>query len=476
MFRPNYNQTKIVATLGPATNDRGILRDLINEGVDVFRLNASHGTQEEHQQMIDLIRQINQEEGLNIGILLDLQGPKIRIGKLEEAVAIAAGDRVVLNCDLDNLQEGDIPIRYDTFAKDVKQGDLVLVEDGKVQLEVLETDQECRVTLQVRFGDSIGSRKGVNLPYTKITLPSLTDKDRKDLVLAIRNDIEWIALSFVRRANDVDLLRRILRESDCKSRIVAKIEKPEAIEDIDAIIDGSDGIMVARGDLGVEIPIEDVPFEQKKIIKKCNTQSKPVIVATQMLDSMIEKPRPTRAEATDVANAVLDGADALMLSGETSIGRYPVETIRVMSNIINKAEKDDSVFNRFQEAEQSSPTYTSDAVMLTAVRLAKEVDAQALVGMTSTGYTAYQLSKHRPRANIFIFTDNRELIPAMNLVWGVRALYYDRYVGTDETIRDVIRELKERRLLQPGDRVINTASMPIHARKRTNMVKFTLVE
>jgi pyruvate kinase len=472
-----YNQTKIIATIGPACSAPETLRELIVTGVDVFRLNASHGSHDDHQQAIDRVRELNQLHGYNIGLMLDLQGPKIRIGNLEKPIAIAPGQTLTLDCGSETLgPNGEIPIKYPTFAKDVRPGNPVLVEDGKHMLEVMRTDGERLVECRVVVGTEIASRKGVNLPDTHISLPSITDKDRKDLVLAIRNELEWVALSFVRTADDVHQLRRLLRENNSKALIIAKIEMPMALKNIDSIIAAADAVMVARGDLGVEILTEEVPFAQKDIVRRCNLAAKPVIVATQMLDSMIEKSRPTRAEATDVANAVLDGADALMLSGETSVGKFPILAVKVMSDIVGKAEQEDSVYYRHMAVDANSGTYYADAVNLAAVQLAREVKATAIVGMTSSGYTAFQLSKHRPQANIFIFTDNRPIMATLNLVWGVRAFFYNDYTGTDETIKDVVRILQDLRMVRIGDRVINLGSMPINARKRTNMIKFTLVE
>jgi pyruvate kinase len=314
------------------------------------------------------------------------------------------------------------------------------------------------------------------LPNTHISLPSLTDKDLRDLQLGIRNHVDWIALSFVRTPEDILVLRQILKDNNCPSRIIAKIEKPEALINIDKIIEVSDAIMVARGDLGVEIPIEEVPFWQKTIVAKCNAQAKPVIVATQMLDSMIENARPTRAEATDVANAVFDGADALMLSGETSTGKYPVEAVKTMQRIIAKAEESDMIYHRNYDSDPNSDTFYSDVTCNIAVRFAEELNAKAIISLTQSGYTAFQLSKRRPKANIFIFTSNRPLLDTLNLVWGVQAYYYDGFEGTNQTIQDVIDILKKDDAVQPGDIVINTASIPIEERGRTNMVKYTVVK
>lgn len=476
LLSPAFNKTKIVCTIGPSCSSREKMIQLVEAGMDVCRLNASHGTYAIHQQTIDLIRELNATFDLNLSILLDLQGPKIRIGGLDEPYPIQAGDEVEL-CTTISKQEGNrLPMELDTLAKDVKVGDLVLVEDGKVELRVLETNGIDTVKLKVINGNEIGSRKGVNLPNTSISLPSLTDKDLRDLQLGIRNHVDWIALSFVRTPEDILVLRQILRDNNCFSRIIAKIEKPEALINIDEIIEVSDAIMVARGDLGVEIPIEEVPFWQKKIVAMCNANAKPVIVATQMLDSMIENARPTRAEATDVANAVFDGADALMLSGETSTGKYPVEAVKTMQRIIAKAEESEKIYHRNYDSDPNSDTFYSDVTCNIAVRFAQEINAKAIISLTQSGYTAFQLSKRRPKAEIFIFTSNRPLLDTLNLVWGVQAYYYDSFEGTNHTIQDVIDILKKDDAVQPGDIVINTASIPIEERGRTNMVKYTVVK
>jgi pyruvate kinase len=363
-----------------------------------------------------------------------------------------------------------------TFARDVQPGDQILVNDGKEELRVVSTDGDTQVVLEVVHGKTLEARKGVNLPDSEVSVPSLTDKDRLDLELAILNDVDWVALSFVRKAEDIHQLRHILEFRGSKAKIIAKVEKPQALREIDGIIAASDAVMVARGDLGVEIPIEQVPIWQKRIVAKCNLASKPVIVATQMLDSMIENPRPTRAEATDVLNAVLDGADAVMLSGETSVGKHPLVVVETMQRIIEEAEREDSLYHRDLSFDRESPTFHSDVTCRAAVKLAEQIGATAIVGMTYSGYTAYRLSRYRPHAHIFIFTENRRLLSAMSLVWGVRAFYYDSYVGTNETIRDVNQILVEQGLIQPGDIVINTGVMPIRSRSRTNMVKFTVIE
>lgn len=470
-----FNRTKIVCTLGPASASYPVLKQLIQAGMDVCRLNFSHGTHEDHQVTLDLIRKLNGELGTHIAILQDLQGPKMRIGKLEQPFPIKPGDEVIISTSIQVQQGNILPIQYESFAKDVNAGELLLVDDGKVELRVVETNKVDTVRLVVNHGDAIGSKKGVNLPYTEISLPSITPKDLRDVEFGIRNNVEWIALSFVRTAAEVIQLKEYIRERGGKARIISKIEKPEALKNIDSIIDASDGIMVARGDLGVEIFMEDVPMWQKVIIRKSNAAGKPVIVATQMMESMIENRRPTRAETNDVANAVMDGADALMLSGETSVGRFPVEVVQSMQKIIATMENQDEVYNKRFTLNKSSRTYIHDAIIQTACTLSEETEAAALIGMTRSGYTAFELARHRPKAGIFIFTDNQDLLTTLSLVWGVRTIFYDRFVSTDETFADIEQILKDLQLVRVGDVIINTASMPIHARKRTNMVKVSVV-
>ncbi len=475
---PTYSKTKMIATMGPACNKREILLEMIRLGVDVCRLNMSHGDHEFHQQLINLINEINKNENLNVSILLDLQGPKIRMGAMEKPFPVNPGDIVKFCTSIKevNYEEKILPMVCERFAQDVKPDDVVLVDDGKVELKVIGTDYKDTVTLKVINGTEIGSKKGVNLPWVQLDIPALSEKDLEDLYFGIKNKVEWIALSFVRSSKDVEDLRKILIENQSNAKIIAKIEKPEALQCIDEIIKVSDAVMIARGDLGVEIHLEDVPLWQKRIIKKCNVLAKPVIVATQMLETMIYNPRPTRAETTDVANAVFDGADALMLSGETSVGKYPVEVVRTMQKVITQVEKEPIIYYKNLYTTEDSKTFLSDAVCIAAVKLAKGIKAKAIVGMTRSGYTAFQLAKCRPESNIFIFTDNESLLNTLNLVWGVRAFYYNQFFGTDESIADVVHILKNKGLLEKGDVIINLASMPLKARKRTNMLKVTEVD
>jgi pyruvate kinase len=477
MSNPNFNRTKVVCTIGPASSSREQLRALILAGMDVARLNFSHGSHDDHKQVIEHIRSLSEELELPVAILQDLQGPKIRVGALEKPHPVASGDEVFLCTSIQKQEGNKLPMQYETFAKDVKPGDLILADDGKVIMTVTETNSVDLVRLKVVHGEAIGSKKGVNLPYTKISLPSLTTKDLADLTFGIESKVDWVALSFVRTAEDVRDIKRRLRQAGSDIKVVSKIEKPEALKNIDEIIAESDAVMVARGDLGVEIPLEEVPMWQKLIIAKCNANAKPVIVATQMMESMVENLRPTRAEVNDVANAVTDGADAVMLSGETSVGKYPIETVESMEKIIAHIEASmPSVFHRNLETDKASPTFIHDSTIVSACNLAHHTQATALVGMTASGYTAFQLSKCRPQARIFIFSHNKRMTNTLNLLWGVRCYSYNTEESTDKTIEDTTEVLKLRRMVKRDDIVVHCVSMPIQQRQRTNGIKVSRVE
>jgi len=472
-----FNNTKIVATIGPSSSSYEVLLDLAKAGVDIYRLNFSHGTHEDHQKVIDNVRRINQVHNVNLGILADLQGPKLRVGKIANNHLDLEEGQILTFVNEECIgTEEKIYMSYKRFAKDVNPGEKVLVDDGKVELEVVETNGEDTVKLKVLFGEKLSSNKGVNLPQTKISLPSLTPKDEKDLAYILTQPVNWIAHSFVRFAKDMHELRERLVAVEHSAKILAKIEKPEAIENIDEIISASDAIMVARGDLGVEVPMEKLPLIQKDIIRKCIKKAKPVIVATQMMDSMITNPSPTRAEITDVANAVFDGADAVMLSGETSVGRHPVRVVEAMGRIIDEAENEPGIYHKGLQPSANSETFISDAVCYNACKVAKEIGAKVLIGMTVSGYTGFMLSSCRPNAKIYIFSNNRDILGTLNLVWGIRGKFYDSYTSTDDTIADVQKILKSQNLVEAGDLVINTGSMPLHARQRTNMLKVTIVD
>ena len=475
----DHQNTKIVATVGPACNSYSKLLELIQAGVNVFRLNFSHGTHEDHLEVINHINYINEKYNIHVSILADLQGPKLRVGKIKDnALELRPNDKVTfVNKECIGTKE-QIYMSYPQFAKDVEVGEKVLVDDGKLMFEVTKTNNKDKVELKVLFGGTLSSNKGVNLPNTKISLPSLTEKDKRDLAYMLTiPSINWIALSFVRSAKDVKDLEKIVRAAGHKAKIMSKIEKPEAIKNIDKIIKASNGIMVARGDLGIEVPIEQLPNLQKEIIRKCRQRARPVIVATHMMDSMITNPIPSRAEVTDVANAVLDGADAVMLSGETSVGLHPVKVVEAMNRIITEAEKG-YIIAREKRPKPSpkSRTFLSDAICRSAAKMADEVRAKAILGVTSSGYTAFKVSSFRPNAKVYIFSDDSHLLSTLNLVWGVHCFYYDKFTTTDETIYDLAEILKRKKLVDKGDVIINTGSMPLQQRHRTNMMKITVID
>jgi len=475
----SYNRTKIVATMGPASTNKDILLSMIKAGVNVCRLNFSHGRPSDHQKTIDTIREINEQYKVNVGILADLQGPKIRIGLVKDGgIHLVNGTQIHITTQECIGDDNRIYITYETFPQDVRPNEIILLDDGKIQMRVIETNRKDSVLCEVVHGGILTSRKGVTLPNTKVSIPSLTEEDLVNLEFALQNDIEWIGLSFVRTGEDIVELKRIIARSGKSARVIAKVEKPEAIDNIDAIVAATDGVMVARGDLGVEMPLEEVPLLQKMIIRKCREASKPVIVATQMLESMITTPRPTRAEVNDVANSVLDGADAVMLSGETSVGEFPVIVIETMAKIVRNVEELGYPFNTTLEpaAPLNPANYLSDALCGSAVYLAEHTNAVGIISMTVSGYTAFEISSHRPKAGTYIFTSNKNLLKALSLVWGVRAFYYDKLESTDQTIADVNEILKSEHLIEVGDVVINTASVPITKQGKTNMLKVSVVE
>lgn len=473
----NFNRTKVVATIGPSSASEEVLKEMILTGLDVCRLNFSHSAHEQHLQVIKTVRKINEELDTHVSLLCDLQGPKIRLGEIENGeVFWEKGDKVEFTTKKMIGTKNKVYITYPQFPRDVQVGDKILVDDGKLELIVQDTNHEDVVNAIVNYGGTVSSKKGVNLPNTKISLPSLTEKDLIDLEFALDHDADWIALSFVRSAEDILELRERITARGKHARIIAKIEKPEAVRCIDEIIRATDGVMVARGDLGVEMPMEEVPLIQKAVVRKCLAASKPVIIATQMMESMITSAKPTRAESNDVANAVMDGADAVMLSAETSVGLYPVRVVEYMDRIIRAVEAEKAIYNVKYSLNVHSKTFLSDAVCLNAVLMSKEVNAKAIISMTKSGYTAFKIASFRPEAKVFIFSDDPQLLSTINLIWGVRGFIYDRYASTDETFHDVIELLKGQGYLETSDVVINTASMPIHVKSRTNALKITVVE
>lgn len=472
-----HNRTKIVATLGPASSSKEVLLKMIKSGLDICRLNFSHGKHEDLAKIVRTIREINTKYNTHVGILADLQGPKIRVGEMKDnGVFLKKNQELIMTTKACIGTNEKVYISYKEFPKDVKVGEIILLDDGKLQFKVLSTNKKDTVKVKVIYGGILSSNKGVNLPDTKVSIPSLTPKDLKDLDFILKQEIEWVGLSFVREAKDILELKEIIKKRGSKARVIAKIEKPEAIRNLDEIIDVTDAVMVARGDLGVECPMEDLPVIQKRIVKKCMENAKPVIIATQMMESMITNPRPTRAEVNDVANSVLDGADAVMLSGETSVGKYPVEVIQAMQQIIHKIEETAYPYMQMHAPNKKSSTYKSDTICYTACILAEHNSALGIVSMTHSGYTAFRISSHRPEALTFIFTSNKYLLCMLSLVWGVRGFYYDKFESTDQTMKEVNGMLKQHKLVKKGDIVINTASTPIGRSGRTNTIKISEIE
>lgn len=463
--------------MGPASSPKETLREMFLNGLNVCRINFSHGTHEEHAEVIKTIRELNDETGLNVAILGDLQGPKIRTGEITDNNVTLVNDSEVIITTEDMLGTAEkFSINYTDLPKDVHPGERILLDDGKLNLEVIETNMVDTIKAKVIHGGPLSSRKGVNFPNTKISMPCLTEKDLKDLEFALEMDLDWIGLSFVRSARDIIELKHLISKSMKSAKIIAKIEKPEAVEDIDEIVDETDGLMVARGDLGVEVPYQNVPLIQKTIINKGIQHAKPVIVATQMMESMITNISPTRAEVNDVANAVLDGADAVMLSGETSVGKNPVQVIKTMDAIVREMETFEGIYHKEELPTRNQSRFITDSICFNACRLGRRVKAKAILTMSFSGYTGYKVASMRPDSDIFVFTSNKKILTQLSLVWGVRAYYYDKTVSTDHTIADIKYLLKKQGLVNEGDLVINIASMPIEDHGNSNMLKLSYVE
>ena len=474
------HRTKIVATVGPACDTYEKLLDLVKAGVNIFRLNFSHGTHENKAQIIEHIRAINSKEPYNISILADLQGPKLRVGEIENgALLIEPGDILTFTSKEKVVGTKEkIYVSYPNLHEDVEVGNKIMIDDGKLEVVVTEITKAGDVKVRVTYGGMLLPKKGVNLPDTKISLPALTEKDLIDLDFIIGQKVDWVALSFVRKAEDIVDLKKRLTDAKSKSKVIAKIEMPSALVDLRNIILESDGVMVARGDLGVELPVEKVPMAQRDIIRKCIHRAKPVIVATQMMESMIDRVKPNRSEITDVANAVLEGADAVMLSGETATGKHPSLVVETMRKIILEVERTEYRYNREEDLKPlpHSPSFLSDAIIYNGCKLAKDTKADALIGMTQSGYTAFVLSSYRPYSPLYIFTKEKTLVNQLSLSWGVRAFFYDEEESLDDIMFDQIKILKERGFLKTGDVVVNTGSTPIHLHIPTNVVKITKVD
>lgn len=475
----SQKRTKIVATVGPACDTYEGLLDLVKAGVNVFRLNFSHGTYEDKKNVIEHIRKIIKNEPYNIAILADLQGPKLRVGELEDGkILLKPGDRFIFTTEKMVGTKDKMYVSYPNLAKDLKMGERVFLDDGKMELKVEEILNDKEIAVSVTLGGLLTPKKGVNLPDSELTMPSLTEKDLADFDFIMGQDLDWLALSFVRKAVDIINLKKLIKDRGSKIKVIAKIEMPEALKNLRDIIIESDAIMVARGDLGVEVPIEQVPVIQKDIIRKCMHRAKPVIVATQMMESMLDRTKPNRSEVSDVANAVLEGADAVMLSGETATGSYPTLVVETMSKIILEVEKTVYDYDRddILAPQPHSPSFLSDAICYSACKLAKDSQANALIGMTQSGYTAFMLSSYRPKSPLYIFSKEKSLINQLSLSWGVRAFYYGEEESLDDIIFDEIAILRQRGFVKKGDVIINTGSTPVAQHLPTNTIKITRLE
>jgi len=474
---PDQKKTKIVATLGPAISDRKIMKQMILEGVDVFRVNFSHANYDNVKSSIAMIRELGKELGISTAVLGDLQGPKLRVGIMKEEVVVEPGD-VISFCTGEEFRGNreKVYMNYDNFPLDVKKGERILLDDGKLMFEVLETNGKDEVKATVIQGGPLLSKKGVNLPNTNISLPALTVKDKEDAIFAISQEVDWLALSFVRNAEDLKGLRALIEEhSDYKIPIIAKIEKPDAVRNIDKLIPYCDGLMVARGDLGVEVPAEEVPLIQKLLVHTAKRARIPVIIATQMMETMITSLTPTRAEVNDVANSVMDGADAVMLSGETSVGKYPIQVIQKMSSILKNVENSPLIRVPQEPPHIRTNRYVTKSICYHAAVMANEIEAKAICTLTNSGYTAFQISAWRPDAHILVFTSNQRILSRLNLLWGVRAYYYDKYVSTDETVEDVNKIANDRGFVAKGEYLINLAAMPIADKGMVNTLRVSQI-
>jgi pyruvate kinase len=474
----NSKKTKIVATLGPATADPEVIKNMMIAGVNVFRINFSHADYDDVRERIEMIRRINQENGFHTAILADLQGPKLRVGVMEEGTVVTPGDKVTFVTGepfVGNKERAYM--NYEKFPADVRTGERILLDDGKLIFEVLSSNGENEVEAVVIQGGPFSSKKGVNLPNTKVSLPALTEKDIRDALFAITQEVDWFALSFVRHPEDIQDLKDLIEENaGHKIPIIAKIEKPEALKNIDKIMAACDGIMVARGDLGVEIPAEEVPLIQKELVHKAKAHHIPVIIATQMMESMINSLTPTRAEVNDVGNSVLDGADAVMLSGETSVGKYPVQVIEQMSRIIRSVEDSDIIKVPLVTPFIRSLRYITNTICFHAAKMANDTNAKVITSLTNSGYAAFRISSYRPSSHILIFTSNKRLLTQLNLLWGVTTFYYDRFVSTDEVIEDINHVANEEGYVDMGDIMINLVSMPMQGKGMVNTLRVTEID
>ena len=476
-----HKKTKIVATLGPATESYKTKLKMVKNGVNVFRINFSHADHDNIKEQIKQIRQIAKELNMAIAVLADLQGPKLRIGKVEAGTCLKPGDILTFTTKdkvMTNNTNKTAYITYKQLPCDVFPGENILIDDGKIQVKVLESNKKDTVKAQVVEGGPLSSKKGVNLPNTNISLPALTKKDKKDLLFAIDMKVDWVALSFVRSADDLIMINDFIREhSDYKIPVIAKIEKPEAVKNIEEIILETDALMVARGDLGIELPLEEVPLIQKKLVHMAKLFQKPIVIATQMMESMIENAIPTRAEVNDVANSVMDGADAVMLSGETSVGKNPVKVIKQVTKIILQVENSNliKVPDIAPIPEHRDERFISQVICFNASKIARDVSAAVISTFTASGFSAYKISARRPMADILVFTANKRILNSLALLWGVVPFYYNKILSTDETIQDIEKIAYQNSYLTKGDMMVSVLSMPITKKGMVNTIRITQV-
>jgi pyruvate kinase len=469
-------RAKIVCTMGPAVETPEKVRELIAAGMNMARLNLSHGGYEEHQARLDQVRAAALEAGKPVAILVDLQGPKIRLGRFANGPHdLARGDIFTITTDEISGTKERVGTTYKGLPGDCKAGDRILIDDGKVTVEVIEVKGNDVITKCIQPG-AVSNNKGINLPGVAVSVPAMSEKDGDDLRWGLRAGADFIALSFVRSAADVKDVHAIMDEVGFRVPIIAKIEKPQAVENLVEIVEAFDGIMVARGDLGVEVPMENVPLIQKMLVKKCLEASIPIIIATQMMESMITNYNATRAEVNDVANAMMDGADAVMLSGETSVGKFPVRVIETVQKILARVEAFEGIYHKDHKLVSQKSRMLTDAICMNAVQMAEQTETAAIVAMTHSGYTAFRISSFRPKANVYIFTGNETLLNTLSLVWGVRGFYYDKMVSTDHTISDIKDILKKGGYIKSHDLLINVASIPMHEFGKSNMLKISFVE
>ena len=472
-----FKKTKIIATLGPASNSKEMIERLIKSGVDVLRVNFSHADHKDVKRIVNDVNVIRKKLNNHVTLLADLQGPKIRIGEVIENRELKKNEKISFTTNKSIVNKNNIiEINYPSFAKDVKSGDKVLIDDGKIIFKAISSNKNDVVEAKVIQEGVLKSRKGVNLPNTKISQPALTKKDIRDAIFALNNSFDWIALSFVRSKKDIlELKQLISKNCDHHIPIISKIEKPEAIKKIDEIIKVSNGVMVARGDLGIEIPAEEVPLNQKMLVTKCKKAGIPIVIATQMMESMIDSLTPSRAEVNDVANSVMDGADGIMLSGETSVGKYPCEVVKKIKDIIIGVEDSHLISVPRNLPSVKTDRIITKSICMNAAKIANDISASAICTLTHSGYTGWQISSWRPSSLVIVFTSNKKILTQLNLLWGVKCIYYNKFKSTDKTVEEVNQLALDCKYVKKGDFVINLAAMPIYEKGHVNTLRITKI-